>query len=398
MNLEHSVSAHWQGGFDEPALERWAADLRSRLRAPEVSLGTVFMTPHLFPSAGQILELLRVHARVPLLIGCSSTGLIQGDSEIENSPGLVAGLYHLPGADLKVARFTGEQVEEADGPAYWHSATGVNPESTNGWLVLADPFHLDCERWLRVWEEAWPGKPILGGLASGDPSQTTTQIYHDGEVFEDGGIALSVGGEVNLAKLISQGCTPIGQTWTITRAEPNLIHEIGNRPAYEVLMETVSDLPPKVQARCRGNLFVGLVMNEYLDDFQRGDFLIRNILGADPASGSLVVGALPREGQTMQFQRRDSDAADEDLVALLEKADEELRDREILGGCLCCCNGRGKRLFGRPGHDAGKIQSRIGPFGLTGFFCNGEIGPVGGKNFLHGYTASLALFTRPKSG
>jgi small ligand-binding sensory domain FIST len=100
----------------------------------------------------------------------------------------------------------------------------------------------------------------------------------------------------------------------------------------------------------------------------------------------------------MQFQRRDSEAAGEDLVALLEKADGELRDREILGGCLCCCNGRGKRLFGRPGHDAGKIQSRIGPFGLTGFFCNGEIGPVGGKNFLHGYTASLALFTRPKSG
>ena len=144
----------------------------------------------------------------------------------------------------------------------------------------------------------------------------------------------------------------------------------------------------------QGNLFVGLVINEYLEEFQRGDFLVRNLLGADPRSGALAVGAFPRLGQTLQFQRRDAAAATEDMVALLSRAKAGLDGATIYGACLCSCNGRGHRLFGQPNHDAGLIQQKLGPLGLTGFFCNGEIGPVGERNFLHGYTASLALFVK----
>ena len=256
------------------------------------------------------------------------------------------------------------------------------------------PFHLDAESWLRGWNEAYAPLPVLGGLASGDHSQQITQVYWNGEVFEDGGVAVSFGGEVKLLSVISQGCTPIGETWTITRVEGNLIHQIGNRPAYEVLAETFNRLSPDEQKKAQGNLFVGLVINEYLDDFQRGDFLIRNLLGADPRSGAIAVGASPRQGQTLQFQRRDAAAATEDMVALLARAKLHLQDARIYGGCLCSCNGRGHRLFGQPNHDAGLIQEQLGPLGLTGFFCNGEIGPVGDRNFVHGYTASLALFIR----
>ena len=394
MNTQYSVAAHWPGAFDEAGLRQWAEELRGRLPTETVSLGLLFTTPGFFPHAKALLELLRVHARIPLLVGCSSTGLIAGDSEIEEADGLSLALYSLPDADLKGVHFTQSQVEEANGAAYWRLETGVEPEGTNGWLVFMDPFHIDAETWLEGWNEAYAPLPVFGGLASGVFADQTTQVYLNGEVYEEGGVALSVGGDVKLAGVISQGCTPIGETWTLTRVEQNLIHRIANRPAYEVLVETVSKMSPEDQKKARGNLFIGLVVNEYLEDFHRGDFLVRNLIGGDPQTGVLAVRALPRMGQTMQFQRRDASAATEDMSELLARTRKGLGGATIYGGCLCCCNGRGKHLFGRPSHDAQLVQQQMGGIGLAGFFCNGEIGPVGEKNFLHGYTASLALFVK----
>jgi small ligand-binding sensory domain FIST len=251
---------------------------------------------------------------------------------------------------------------------------------------------MDCEGWLESWSNAYSGLPVLGGLASGNLMDQSTQLYLNGEVFEEGMVGVSIGGAVKPAGIIAQGCTPIGDTWTITRSERNIIHEIGNRPAYELLAKTFNELAPKEQEMAQGNLFIGLVIDEYLDEFQRGDFLIRNLLGADPRSGAIAVGALARAGQTIQFQRRDATAAHEDMTAMLAQARAKLAEQTVFGGCLCSCNGRGAHLFGKPSHDAGMVQEILGPFGMAGFFCNGEIGPVGTKNFLHGYTASLALF------
>ena len=396
MHKDHSVAAHWAGEFDEGRFRAWAEKLRARLKGPGpgVDLGLVFISPSLFDLAPQLLELIRVHAQVPLLIGCSSASLIVGGEEIEDDTGLVLGLYSLPGAKLRAVRFTQEQVDESTGPAYWQLENEVSPEDSNGWLCFVDPFHLDCESWLRAWNETYQPLPILGGLASGDPEEQRTQIYLNGEVFESGGVAISIGGEVALASVISQGCTPIGETWTITRAERNVIREIGNRPAYEVLAETFSGLSATQQKQAQGNLFVGLVVNEYLDEFQRGDFLIRNLMSVDPKSGAISIGAYPRPGQTMQFQCRIASAGTEDITQLLQRTKETLAGRTIYGGCLCSCNGRGQRLFGEPHHDARHVQEELGPIGLAGFFCNGELGPVGEKNFLHGYTASLALFVK----
>ena len=394
MASELAVAAHWSSPFEEAALQQWAEQLRKRLPAPHISLGLVFMAPRYFKHARQILEILRVHARIPILAGCSSQSLIVEAEEIEDNAGLTVGLYALPGAEIKAFHFTQEQVEEANGPGYWRMETGIEPEQTNGWLVFIDPFHLDSESWLKSWNEAYAPLPVLGGLASGDPTEQSTQVYLNGEVFDEGGIALSIGGDVRLVGVTSQGCTPIGETWTLTKVEQNIIHEIGNRPAYEVLAETFNQLSPEEQQRARGNLFVGLVVNEYLEDFHRGDFLIRNLLGADPRSGSIVVGAAPRLGQTVQFQRRSAAAATEDMNELLAQTRVRLKNRPIYGGCLCSCNGRGQGMFGRPNHDAQLVQERLGPVGLTGFFCNGEIGPVGERSFLHGFTASLALFVK----
>jgi len=380
--------------MDEAGLADWARRLRARLPAKEISLGLVFMSPKFFPHAAQVLEILRLHARIPLLVGCSGGGLVANAEELESAGGLVLALYHLPGAKLKAVRFTQDQVEAAEGENFWQSETGIAKDTANGWLAFIDPFHLDGEKWLRSWNQSFSSVPVYGGMASGNFPEPLTQLYLDGEVFEDGGVAIAIGGDVALAGVISQGCTPIGEAWTLTRVQQNFIQHIGNRPAYAVLSETVQQLSADEQRKVQGNLHIGLAVNEYLEEFQRGDFLVRNLIGGDPNSGVLQVGALPRMGQTIQFQRRDAATASEDLNELLTRARKNLANTEIYGGCLFCCNGRGKNLFGRPSHDAALVQAHFGPTGVAGFFCNGEIGPVGEKNFLHGFTAAIALFVK----
>ena len=387
MEAVHSVSGHWTDAVSATALR----EMRGKL-AGAPTLGLVFMAPKLFPRAKEILELVQIEAQVPTLIGCSGASLIATEKEIEEEAGMALGLYSLPGAKLDVFHITQEQVEESTGPGYWHMETGI--EQTNGWLAFGDPFTFNCDAWLTMWNEAYAGQPTLGGLASGDFTDQSTQLYWNNQVLEGGALAMSVSGDVELAGVISQGCTPIGDTWTITRAEGHYIHEIGNRPAYEVLMETLGTFSQVEKQSLRGNLFIGLVVNEYLDAFHRGDFLIRNLIGVDPSTGTLAVGATPRVGQTMQFQRRDAKAGTEDIEALLERATKQLGKRPVYGACLCSCNGRGHRMFGKPHHDASHVQRAFGPLGVAGFFCNGELGPVGEKNFVHGYTASLALFVK----
>jgi small ligand-binding sensory domain FIST len=394
VNSKYAVVSHWGGKFNDTEIQKWASDLYHTLEGGHVSLGLVFMTPRFFPHAQQVLEILRVHAHIPLLAGCSSHGLIANGEEIEHEAGIVLGLYSLPEAQLKGVHFGQAQIEAAEGAEHWIKETGVEPGATNGWLSFLDPFHIDSESWVESWSEAYPQTPVLGGLAGGDFRKRATQVYLNGDVFDEGGVAVSVGGEVRLASVISQGCTPIGETWTLTRVNHNIIQQIGNRPAYKVLEETVQGLTADEQKQAQGNLLIGLVVNEYLEDFHRGDFLIRNLLGVDPNSGSIAVGALPRPGQTVQFQRRDAGAANEDMAELLGRAARDLKGKTVYGACLCSCSGRGSGLFGRPNHDAEMVQEELGPLGVSGFFCSGEIGPVGRRNFLHGFTASVALFVK----
>ncbi|MBV9253579.1 MAG: FIST C-terminal domain-containing protein [Actinobacteria bacterium] len=240
-------------------------------------------------------------------------------------------------------------------------------------------------------EQAYPGVTIVGGLASGRSTDRATWVFLDDTVYDHGAVAVALGGNVMVRTVVSQGATPIGQPWTITGAHDNILETIGGRPAYQVLVETVEALPAEVQQRAARNLLVGLAIDEYKDEFHRGDYLIRNLIGADPQSGALAIGAYPRVGQTIQFQMRDATAADEDLRELLASAHHELGDARPVAAMLCSCNGRGAGLFGAPDHDARGLAREFGPVPVAGFFCNGEIGPVGGKAFLHGFTASLAL-------
>lgn len=391
MSVSHfSAVGSWQQGWDEAGLREWAEDLRRRLGRHAPSLGLVFVSPALFAHARELLELIRVHAQVPVLAGCSSTGLIAEGREIEEGARIVLGLYSLPGARVHAAFVP---AEAADPAAIWRKVAGGS-ESVEGWLAFVEPFQTDGEQWLERWQNSFPGVPVFGGLAAGSSEAPHAQIYCDGEVREDGGVVVGFAG-VRLLGAVAQGCTPVGETWTITRVEENVIHRIGNRPAVAVLQDTLAELADEVKERARGNVFAGLVMDEYREDHRRGDFLVRSFLGADPASGALALAALPRSGQTLQFQLRDAAAADEDIREVLGRLRDDVGRARVYGGCLCVCAGRGQALFGEPDHDAGLVRQMIGPAAVCGFFCNGEFGPVGARSYVHSYTTALVLFVGP---
>ncbi len=390
----YAVAAHWEGAISEPELEVWASDLRAKLRG-DVTFGLLFTSPSVSEAASTIVEIIRIRAEIPLLAGCSGSGFIANEREFETQSGFALALYHLPGADLNAFHFPSREINGVQNGDFWRTRTETIGSRSNGWLLFADPFHLH-PGWLDSWNDAFAPLPIVGGLAAGAPGNPHSMLFLNGDIFADGVVAVSVGGKTGLESVICQGCTPIGETWTITKAAGTTISQIANRPAAKVLIETLEALPESAKQRAKHNLFVGVVIDEYREEFERGDFLIRNLIGIDPDSGALAVGAGARPGQTIQFQLRDAQAAHEDLYAMLEEKKEALSGKEILGGCLFSCLGRGKNLFGVEDHDAAALRKTFGPIELAGFFCNGEIGPVGDRSYIHGYTACLALFVRSR--
>lgn len=346
-----------------------------------VTCGFVFASADYRPQLVDFLELVQLHGHVPILAGCSGSGLIGTGLEAEQTHGF--SLLFLNLAQTKVHALHIPQPDAAPGE-----------EKADAWVTLADPVSFPIEPWIDRWNSALPGTPTIGGLASGGARGDDVFLFRDRELVE-GAVAIGFSGGVKIHTLVSQGCRPIGEPLTITGAEENFITSLGSRPAYEMLQQTFEKLPDSDKELAQGNIFAGLATSEYVEEFKTGDFLVRNLIGADPHHGVLAVGAYPRVGQTLQFQLRDRRSADAELRHLAaEKRRAGLRPFASL---LFCCNGRGRALFGTANHDAEVLRDTFGQHASAGFFCNGEIGPVGGKNFVHGYTASAALFAEVES-
>ena len=372
--------------FSEEIVTKAARHTRAELGA-EVSCALVFFSPDYAEHLEDFLELLRVYGQAPLLIGCSGAGLIGTRHEAEDQAGFSLQLLSLPATKLSLYEFSEKDVEESTGPAFWHMESGVGAEDVDAWIALAHPAQLNVERWLGEWNQAYPGVPTLGGLASG--REDGLVLVRDGRIVSGDALVLGLKGGLRVHTIVSQGCRPIGEPLTITGAKQNLLMSLGSKPAYGVLNTVFNNLTKQEKDRARNNLFAGLAMSEYLEEYKRGDFLIRNILGADSEAGAVAIGAPLRVGQTLQYQLRDRDSADEDLRELCFAAEEA--GARPFASLLFSCNGRGRGLFGVPDHDAGLLAEVFGAHPSAGFFCNGEIGPVGKGNFLHGYTASAAL-------
>jgi small ligand-binding sensory domain FIST len=243
------------------------------------------------------------------------------------------------------------------------------------------------------WNTTMGRTPTFGGLASGSQSAEDLFIFTETGICDAAAIAIGFRGSVKLNGLVSQGCTPIGEPFTITKADQNVVYQLASKNAYEQLQSTFQSLTGPTRERAQGNILVGLAMSEYVEDFHSGDFLIRSILGGDPNLGALAVGALPRVGQTLQFQLRDSEAADAELRMMLMLKGNELSNKPFASLLFTCC-GRGQHLFGKPNHDAALFDDAFPLTPISGFFCNGEIGTVGEKAYLHGFTASGVFFVQ----
>ena len=327
------------------------------------------------------------------LIGCSGQGIIGPGREIEREAAISLQTFSLPGIELWPVRLTDDIVTDRDAAELWSKESNISRYMVTSWLAFAEPY-FDTQEMLRFLWAYYPGNPVIGGIASSHLGVEPTFLFLNDEVFTGGAVAVAVGGSYRIRSVVSQGCKPVGEAWTITEVEQNVIKTIGMRPAFDVLVETYRSLPEDMQRRARSNMLVGLAMNEYKDEYTRGDFLVRNLMAIDQENGSIVVNALPRAGQTLQFQLRDPEAADEDLHQLLVAAKEDLGDNQPIGALLCCCNGRGIGLFGEPDHDVRTLTELLGPVPVAGFFCNGEIGPIAGRNFIHGFTASMGIIAK----
>ncbi len=374
----------------EVALQRVLNETRG-LQADAVIL---FATAEYGERLAEIVRRAWRETNAPVLVGCSAIGVIGPERELERVPALAILQLALPEGSVRPVRLTQAMVEANREAAAWHRGTGVGAEEVNGWLVFADPFHLDVDGLIGGLAGAYPGLPIVGGLASPGPLDRRTWVFLNGEVYGEGAVGLAIGGAYGLVPMVSQGCEPIGQAWTITAVQDHWIETISNRPAVDVLVETLSELPDDVQPRAQQNLLVGIAVDEYRHEFARGDFLVRNIVGLDRGSGAIAIGALPRVGQTIQFQMRDAATADLDLTLMLDDVRPRLAGRKPIAGVLNSCNGRGVGLFGSSHHDAAAVARRLGQLPIAGLFCAGEIGPVGNAPHLHGFTASLGLIVR----
>ncbi len=357
-----------------------AAGLGSRC-----DLAIVFAAaPHL-THAKPILSTVHERLDPRSLIGCGAGGVLGGGRELENGPGAVVWALSAPGARIGTHHLRAEPAD--DGIAV--SGLPEPSELGDGVLVLADPYTFSAEALLESLNADRPGMPVLGGLASAAAAGSAA-LFRDGEVVDGGAVAVSLEG-VGMIPCVSQGAAPVGPEMTITAARANVIEELASKPAIERLREAIGLLDPEQQALAAQGLMLGIVIDENQPAYERGDFLVRPILGAEPETGTIALGERVRVGQTVRMHVRDGASADEDLREALRLQAQALGAGGAAGALLFTCNGRGSHMFDTPDHDALALEDALGaPAG--GFFCAGEIGPVGGRNFLHGFTATMAVF------
>ena len=364
----------------------------------------LFVTP---PHAGALEDAARaVEATLEprVLVGCAAESVAGPRREVEQEAAVALWTArHLEAEPLVLGGPGGGPAggDPSGGPSGWPGQAGFRPR---GLLLLADPFSFDAESFFGWLEHHLPGLPVTGGMASAARGPGGNRLVAGGRdlterrggparVTTQGAVGVLLGRGVSLETVVSQGCRPVGQPWAVTRSEGNVVYELAGRPALERLMDLARrDLDDHEVATINaGGLHLGRVIDEHRATFGRGDFLVRNVLGGDQEVGAIAVNDMIELGTTVQFHLRDAGTADEDLKELVA-------GRSAEGALLFTCNGRGTRLFRRPDHDVSVVADALGDPPVAGFFAAGEFGPVGGRNFLHGFTASLALFGSEPSG
>jgi small ligand-binding sensory domain FIST len=365
------------------------------LDGSEAHLVLAFVSPHHADHYDEIPGVLSARFPGSVLIGCSANGVIGAGHEVEQRPGFSLTTACLPGVSIGPFSLRAAQLpEEATDAEPWRALVG-KPPIPNHFVLIADPLTFDATALLTGLDVAFPDSKKIGGLASGGPGRGSSALFVGSSTRRDGAVGVALSGNILVDAIVAQGCRPIGTPTIITRCQNNVVLELDGRPPLLVLRELYASLPDRDQELFRTSLFAGLEMKSEEVEFHAGDFLVRNLVGIDPEAGAIAIGAVPKPWQVLQFLLRDSETATEDLRRLLERYRGSTGGRPQ-GALLFSCLGRGVHLFGKADHDTGMFQESLGPVPLGGFFCNGEIGPVGRTTFLHGYTSAFALFREAK--
>jgi small ligand-binding sensory domain FIST len=374
------------------AARRAVDEARAPLGGLPPALAVLFASAHFFSSAEDLAAAVTEQAGPVPLIGCVAEAVAGGPREVESEPAVSLWLA----ADLgPVETYAMEFVRTSSGGTFGGYRFNAKPGGVH--LMLCDPFTFPAGDLLAHLNDHVPGTVVMGGMASGGLRLNQSRLFLDGRVLAEGAVGAHLP-QAEVHPLVAQGCRPVGDPYTTTRAEGNVIFELGGRPPVVRLQELAAVLSSRDRELLVQGLQVGLVIDEYRAESRQGDFLIRSVVGADPESGAIAVGEEIAVGQTVQFHVRDAESADADLQRTLAREAAVLGGRRAAGALLFTCNGRGSRLFSGPDHDAGLIAKMLGKIPVAGFFCAGELGPVGGQNFLHAFTASIAMFPDASSG
>ncbi len=344
--------------------------------APDLAM--LFVTaPHL-RAVGDFVDVVRAALAPRVLLGATAMSVVGGHEEIEEVPAVTLWAGRVGAVrGLRLDAF-----RDADGWAITGLPRDIG-DVPRTLVLLADPSTFPTDAFVRQVSATAPLLTVVGGLASAGTRQSANRLVLDGLLLDDGAVAVLLD-DADTDVVVSQGCRPIGDPYTVTRSEGSFLHELGGRSALDRLQQMIDAATPEERLLLSRGVHLGIVVDEQREQFGRGDFLVRNVLGAQKSTGAIAIGDLVQPGTTVQFQVRDAASADDDLRALLD-------GHHAASALVFTCNGRGMGLFGDPHHDAALVSATVRGGAVGGMFCAGEIGPIGGRTFLHGFTASILL-------
>ena len=377
----------------ETCIDETIKAMREQLGEEQPHLTVIFISPHFRSHYRKVPGLIRQRMNPGTLIGCSGGGIIGGGNEEEDNPAFSMTCAYLPGVEIQTLYSDAMELPDQDtSPNVWRDWLGVKAETQPHFVLLADPFSFRGEEFLLGLDFAYPNSIKVGGLASGAHSGGGNVLYINDRIYSNGVVAVALSGNVEVDTIVAQGCRPIGKLNKITKCENTFLQELDGRPPFEILEELIENASDNDRQLIQTSLFLGIEMDPLGEEPKQGDFLIRNIIGLDRASGAISIGAFLREGQLVQFHLRDKTMSAEDLNMLLSQYTGLDKSKRASGALLFSCLGRGKHLYGHPNHDTDIFGAKLGGVPLGGFFCNGEIGPVGNTTYLHGYTSAFGIF------
>ena len=377
----------------EACVDESVEAILSQMDGKSVDLTIIFVSPQFKDKYEEIPKLIRDRISSGHFLGCSGGGIVGGGKEAEQQAAFSMTCANLPDVEIKGIHTDTMKLPDQDtAPSVWREWLGVDVEKNPSFIFLADPFSFQGEEFLAGVDFAYPNSSKVGGLASGAQAQGGNALYLDDKIYNNGLIGLALSGNIGMDTIVAQGCRPIGEPVKVSKCDGTLLTGMDGQPPLELLQSVYEGLDENDKSLVQTSLFLGIEMDPLKDNPQQGDFLIRNIMGVEREVGGIQVGTLLREGQLVQFHLRDKAMSAEDLKLMLTRYKANKNFKNTSGALLFSCLGRGQYLYGKPNHDSDMFRDHIGDIPLGGFFCNGEIGPVGKTTFLHGYTSSFGIF------